>query len=354
MTIRCYAIFFSIILIISSLYSGTIYFVADHWGTLFQEKIMYIDGVALSSWRDGCRDHIQLLKHQLNRKGYSVQQVPTEKLWHITLKSYDAVIFFDLTASHKQLNSLLARFKPEQLLLFIWEPPSICPLSYDQVYHTYFAYIFTWYDTLVDNKRYIKLYYPHSLVQILHEHVDFDQKKLCCMILSNKFFHETLSCYSDLYRKRSEIVRFFEQYAPHEFDLFGFDWPKHYTIYKGLVTSKKEYLKNYKFCIAYENTADIPGYITEKIFDAMTAGCVPIYWGASNIQEYIPSNCFIDARHFTNLEELYIYLKGMQRAEYVQYLDNIQAYVTSEAAFYFSCEYFVRMVMEKLWLSLSV
>lgn len=42
--------------------------------------------------------------------------------------------------------------------------------------------------------------------------------------------------------------------------------------------NKKEYLKNFKFNICPENM-DAPGYVTEKIFDAYSAGTIPIYHG---------------------------------------------------------------------------
>ena len=42
--------------------------------------------------------------------------------------------------------------------------------------------------------------------------------------------------------------------------------------------SKQRFARNYKFTIAYEN-ASHPGYTTEKIYDAMAARSIPIYWG---------------------------------------------------------------------------
>jgi alpha(1,3/1,4) fucosyltransferase len=44
------------------------------------------------------------------------------------------------------------------------------------------------------------------------------------------------------------------------------------------------YLKNYMFNICPENS-DTKGYVTEKIFDAIKAGCIPIYWGSDNFPE---------------------------------------------------------------------
>ena len=40
-------------------------------------------------------------------------------------------------------------------------------------------------------------------------------------------------------------------------------------------------------------------------FDAFVAGNIPIYWGADDIEDYIPKNCFIDRRNFSNHEKLY-------------------------------------------------
>lgn len=47
---------------------------------------------------------------------------------------------------------------------------------------------------------------------------------------------------------------------------------------------KIEYLKQFKFNLCPENS-DNKGYVTEKIFDAIKAGCIPIYWGSENNPE---------------------------------------------------------------------
>ncbi len=53
--------------------------------------------------------------------------------------------------------------------------------------------------------------------------------------------------------------------------------------YNDFSTSKMEWLKNYKFNLCFEN-ASFPGYLTEKLFDAYNAGCVPIYWGDTSLR----------------------------------------------------------------------
>ena len=47
---------------------------------------------------------------------------------------------------------------------------------------------------------------------------------------------------------------------------------------------KIAYLKQFKFNLCPENSNN-RGYVTEKIFEAIKAGCVPIYWGNEGYPE---------------------------------------------------------------------
>lgn len=66
---------------------------------------------------------------------------------------------------------------------------------------------------------------------------------------------------------------------------------------------KHEFLKQYKFCLAYEN-ASSQGYTTEKLLHAKVAGCIPIYWGDPKVERDFDLKGFIDARNFKTPEEL--------------------------------------------------
>lgn len=48
--------------------------------------------------------------------------------------------------------------------------------------------------------------------------------------------------------------------------------------------NKSDYLRNFKFNLCPENS-NYSGYVTEKIFDAIASGCIPIYWGSGNKPE---------------------------------------------------------------------
>jgi GR25 family glycosyltransferase involved in LPS biosynthesis len=66
---------------------------------------------------------------------------------------------------------------------------------------------------------------------------------------------------------------------------------------------KYEFLKQYKFCLTYEN-ASSPGYLTEKVLHAKAAGCIPIYWGDSKFERDFDLGGVIDARNVKTAEEL--------------------------------------------------
>ena len=60
--------------------------------------------------------------------------------------------------------------------------------------------------------------------------------------------------------------------------------------------SKIETLRRYKYCVAIENSED-RHYVSEKVYDAFVAGCVPIYFGAPNVLDYVPHvDAIIDVR----------------------------------------------------------
>eukprot|EP00961_Rhodomonas_salina_P050720 680994-Rhodomonas_salina.2 len=61
---------------------------------------------------------------------------------------------------------------------------------------------------------------------------------------------------------------------------------------------KRKVLSLYKFALAIENTRE-HDYVTEKVFDVLEAGVVPIYLGAPNWQDFLPMhNAIIDASAF--------------------------------------------------------
>lgn len=111
---------------------------------------------------------------------------------------------------------------------------------------------------------------------------------------------------------------------------------------------KIDLTKNYKFDICYENTKNVRGYISERIFDAFAAGCIPIYWGATNIKNYIPENCYILRDKFANNQELYNFMKNLSEQEYQKYITNIKLFLKSDQAKTLSTEYYIQQAQAVL------
>jgi hypothetical protein len=75
--------------------------------------------------------------------------------------------------------------------------------------------------------------------------------------------------------------------------------------------SKAEVIAGYKFTLAFEN-AIAPDYVTEKLFDPLIAGSVPVYLGAPNVDELAPADrCYIDVADFDGPEALARHLQSL-------------------------------------------
>lgn len=78
---------------------------------------------------------------------------------------------------------------------------------------------------------------------------------------------------------------------------------------------KQQTIARYKFTFAFENAIS-RDYVTEKFFDPLLAGSVPVYLGAPNVEEFAPGNqCFVDASRFDSPRALARYLMELAADE---------------------------------------
>jgi len=282
-----------------------------------------------------------ILKNKLNSLGHELhtvdmygitdvdklvfQEIPKDSL--LTIKTPMDLARYIVKKKWKTdyfLKSVLVHSK-DQRILIILEPPVFSPQSYNPKFHRYFSKILTWDDTLAEKPPYQKVFCPQYVPKEQYT-VSFEEKKQFVMIAGNKKSNHV----KELYSARQQVIEFFEN-KQSEFDLFGFGWEtENFNNYRGTVDRKLQTLSRYKYSVCFENMKDAPGYITEKIFDCFFAGCVPIYWGANNITDYIPEGTFIDMRRFDSIEEMYQFVNRINQNEYEKYLERIQQYLKSE------------------------
>jgi hypothetical protein len=198
------------------------------------------------------------------------------------------------------------------------------------------------------------------------------ERKFLVMINTNRL---PRIAFRELYSERLRAIEFFARYG--EIELYGNGWNRPpyrvgktwvpYTfrrihsdcvqmywkfvrpnpeieaarkVYRGSTSNKANTLGQYTFCLCFENMI-LRGWITEKIFDCFYTGTVPIYWGAPDIEDYIPPACFIDMRQFADYNQLRSYLKSLTTKDIRAYKQNARDYLNSPVFQPFSKQTFV-------------
>jgi hypothetical protein len=305
------------------------------------------------------------MARRLQALGHKVSTLDMEPL-----ESYDAAVFLDHPTFLNSYYRRLRRMDGRKLYLFLAENPANRPDNYWRWNHRAFDKIFTWDPTWVDGRKYIDAPLPITIPEAFSIN-RAEKTKFCVSVVSQKYSGHP----RELYSERVRAIRWFEREHPGQFDLFGTSWNRLYfsgklsrlnlplqrlyakypnagktsrfPSWRGAVQSKNLVMRPYKFAIAYEN-ASFPGYVTEKIFDAFFAGCVPVYIGAPNVTDYIPAETFIDKREFPDYPALYRFLAAMTEAEYLRRLAAIEDFVRGPRIQHFAPEAFTTTILQHI------
>jgi hypothetical protein len=182
-----------------------------------------------------------------------------------------------------------------------------------------------------------------GVIRLRKKRLREERPGFCCII--NRFVeHDELN----LWEQRIRFVRAMGS----DIDIYG-DAPWHgrnkweeYDNYLGPAANKMKTLSRYTFALSFENT-DYPGYITEKIFHALSAGAVPLYWGGGSLMESIPDDCYIDCRD-QDPQTIYRIIKAMSHETIVGYRKAAIEFLGSPLADRFTWKYWAQAVIERL------
>lgn len=181
--------------------------------------------------------------------------------------------------------------------------------------------------TGVDQSKLRKLYWPQPTVGVIEPYwSNLDRLNRVVVINGN---HKPKMLRAELYSKRIEAMVALADLGV--VDLYGRGWERWWSrsslwmpywvnhrklmsIYRGECASKYEVLSQYRFCLCFENM-EMTGYVTEKIFDCLYAGTIPLYWGAQNIDILIPPNAYIDVRNFSSWKSMWSTINCITVAE---------------------------------------
>lgn len=230
-------------------------------------------------------------------------------------------------------------------LLVIGEPAVIFPYNHDPETHAKFETILTWDDRLVDGKKFHRLCWPQPVEFPEPTQVPFHRRKLLVNISCNKMATGKLAQYAE----RVDTIQWFRWHMASQFDLYGIGWDSARPV-----DHKWNTFPHYRFGLAYENMKDQPGYVTEKIFDIMRSGTVPVYWGAPNIRDYVDEGCFVDRTQFRSIREMALYLRSMKEPEWEDYRQAIRSYLKTDKFKRFLSGTFVEQVVQLTGVSQAV
>jgi len=269
----------------------------------------------------------------------------------LDLHSIDVLFFYNLGLEFKDILSVIKANPHVHLVNIPIEPSMVAPLHADSILQKIpFDRILTWDDKLVaKGLPFVKTNIGEPVIRVQNiPYVSFSDKAFMGCVYSNKSSRDTNSLYSE----RIRAISFFSG-QEEKMDLYGIGWEssKLQSVrhsYRGKCVRKRDVLKQYKFSLCYENTRDDAGLITEKIFDCFAAGTVPVYYGAPNIQDYIPPECFIDFREFSDYDSLYDFMLNMTEVEYQTYLDAVKLFIDSPAYQTFTSKGFAQTVLSQV------
>ncbi len=256
--------------------------------------------------------------------------------------------------------------------VYLYENPLIRPLNRDRAALARYARWFTWDGGLLDDPRAVRLPYPNPLAT---EGSGGPEARPLFLVLvaSNKAL--AVEDPRDQYGERVRILEWYERNAPGDFHLHGRGWDRPaalpgrlgrirnqlrkalgrllpsrspYATWRGPVDDKIDLLSRARFCLAHENCRDLPGYVTEKLFDCFRAGCVPVYVGPSEIAELVPPGCFVDGREFRTPADLDSHLRAIDDDAYRAYQERIRAFLRSPEARPFSQGHFVEVMVRQI------
>lgn len=306
----------------------------------YYDRFALPDGIALPYIR---------IREEVEKAGYEF------KVTNNSFELKNAMCVFSTCLLNSRILQGLAHCKipKERCFLFIQEPPTHCQWMYDRRIGEYYGKIFILFEDLVDNKLYFKYFHRATENKIIGSIPTFEEKKLCVMVQTNDPVDNPAS------GPRRASARYFS--TKEGFDLFGSGW-EGYSAWRGrlgpgtwyrtgkteeTVFLKNNLLKKYKFNLAYENM-QAPGFLSDRLFQALYSHCIPVYLGDPNTAKHVPASCFIARDHFSSDEELYLFMKNMDKSTYENYLNEAQKFINSPLIEPFLPEKWAHTVMDQI------
>lgn len=103
------------------------------------------------------------------------------------------------------------------------------------------------------------------------------------------------------------------------------NWFSKYTNYMGLAENKLAALSDFKVALTIENSAD---YMSEKLMDALLAGCIPVYVGPETSRFEIPEELVFRAE--PSLESINVNIELALAADFEDWRKKASVFLANE------------------------
>lgn len=241
---------------------------------------------------------------------------------------------------------------------------------------SFYTHVATWRQDLIDNHTSSSIIpFPIPLRDCpnipLHPQMA-KRPNLISFIYSNKSLNKVSD--HDGYFSRFYFAKYLQSASPESIAIYGSGWSrpfvsgvrpirlvmrivlqllgsfKSYLISSrllnsnGFCSSKSVILSSSRFSLAFENSSYYPHYITEKLFDSLMAGCVPVYWGHP-LPDSIPRTLYINAQDFPTATSLYNYIQSCNTDDYFsRFYSHLKHFFESSSHRSFTADEFSRRV----------
>ncbi|WGV27331.1 glycosyltransferase family 10 domain-containing protein [Halotia branconii] len=202
------------------------------------------------------------------------------------------------------INSILRGVPPERVIYLLREPPldeviDINKRNYQEA-QKYCGYI-SGPDDFVSIPDYMPaIWYHNNSFRELNEMPPPKKVADCSWITSG--INRTAN-----HRQRLDFLQLVQS-SKIKFDLYGRDLPQ-WANKSGELGNKWYGMAPYYYNLAIENYAENNWYVSEKMWDALLAWCLPIYYGGSAADKLLPPGSFLrlpslDAKGIAYIQEV--------------------------------------------------
>ena len=245
-------------------------------------------------------------------------------------------------AKNVWMNATFANNSHKDDSLLSMEPHCICPRNYNRQFIHQFSHAFLWTTKPFDGKI------PKNVTLITHPIWDGtipaqnyksgqlpwgQRKNEIVLVANNKTSARPEQLYTLRIQTMNKLMNKSHNMKLSGYGNKGFKRPWYISPLK----NKKQLLNTVKFNLCMENCYHPKfshNYFTEKMFDALIAGSVPIYMGCYNIDELNLPKTYIDLRKYTsktdkgyvlsNVKGLVNEIKSFDKKKYIKLQKEVE------------------------------